>query len=68
MQLTNVKITVAAMYIAVVGAAGVAAGVTAPAVWVALVALALLPALAMLTLWNDPSPTLSEVSVQLPGR
>jgi hypothetical protein len=60
MKLHDVKLMIAAMYVAVVGASGLAGGVTSAAGWVALAALALLPASAMLTLWKHPTQTLSE--------
>ena len=60
MQLQNVKFVVAAAYVLAIAAAGAATGATSPAAWTALAAFALLPAGAMLSLWNHPSPTLSE--------
>ena len=60
MQLKNIKRTIAAAYVAVVMVASIAIGVTSPSGWVAIVALALLPAAALLQLWRDPSQTLSE--------
>ena len=60
MQLQNVKVAVALAYVLLIVAAGIVTRTTSPAVWTALVAFALLPAAAMLTLWNHPSPTLSE--------
>ena len=60
MQLQNIKVMLAAMYVAVIGAAGAAGGVESVSGWVALGGIALLPAFAMLTLWNHPSPILSE--------
>jgi len=60
MQLQNVKVAVALAYVLVIVAAGIVTRTTSPAAWTALTAFALLPAAAMLTLWNHPSPTLSE--------
>ena len=67
MQLQKIKVVLAAMYVAVIGAAGVAGGVASPSGWVALGGLALLPAFAMLTLWNHPTQSLSE-SIQAARR
>lgn len=60
MHLQNMKVTIAAVYVAIIGAAGVAGDITSPSGWALLSGLALLPAVAMLTLWNHPSQTLSE--------
>jgi hypothetical protein len=60
MPLQNIKLVLAAIYVAVIGAAGLAAGVTSPAAWAVLSGLAVLPAVALLTLWNHPTQTLSE--------
>lgn len=54
------KHIVAASYVVSIVAAGLAAGITAPAGWVALTAMALLPAGALLTLWTHPAPTMSQ--------
>lgn len=60
MQLLNLKAVIAVIYVATVGAAGLAGGVASAPGWAAVAGLALLPPIAMLTLWIDPSPTLSE--------
>ncbi len=60
MPLQKVKVVVAVAYVLAIAGAGVAIGTTSPAAWTALAAFALLPAGAMLSLWNHPSPTLSE--------
>lgn len=60
MQLKNIKLILAAMHVAVVGAAGLASGVSTAAGWAAVSGFALLPAFAMLTLWNHPPQTLSQ--------
>jgi len=53
MQLQNNTVLVAAIYVAVVGAGAVAAGITSPSAWVAVAALALLPASSMLLIWSQ---------------
>ena len=60
MQLKNIKVTIAVTYVVTVALAGVAGGLRSPSGWTALTALALLPAGALLTLWRDPTQTLSE--------
>jgi len=59
MQLQNNTVIIAAVYVAAIGIAGLAGGVTSAAAWVSLSALALLPALSMLMIWSQPSPTLA---------
>jgi hypothetical protein len=60
MRLKNIKVMIAAAYVVIVMAAGLAWGLTSTSGWTALTALAVLPAAAMLWLWNDPTQTLSE--------
>ncbi|HKH71908.1 MAG TPA: hypothetical protein VKA59_11200 [Vicinamibacterales bacterium] len=60
MTLKNVKTTLAVAYAIGVGGVAVATGVTSPAGLVVFAALALLPAAALVALWNDPQQTLSE--------
>ena len=60
MQLQNLKVILAAMYVVVIGAVGVAAGVTSAPGWAAIGGFALVPAFAMLMLWKHPSQTLSQ--------
>jgi hypothetical protein len=60
MNLNNLKLTLAAAYVIGVAGVTVATGVTSPAGLVAFGALALLPAGALLVLWNDPPQTMSE--------
>jgi len=60
MTLNNTKLTVAAAHVVVVGGLAVLSGVTSSAALVAFAALAVLPAGALLVLWNDPPQTLSE--------
>jgi hypothetical protein len=60
MTLNNVKLTLAVAYAIGVGGVAVATGVTTPAGLVVFGALALLPAAALVALWNDPQQTLSE--------
>ena len=57
MHLQNGTVIVAAFYIAVIGAGGVAAGITSPAAWVTLSALALLPSCSMLLVWSQRAQT-----------
>jgi hypothetical protein len=60
MKLVQIKRTIAASYVVGMVCTGLAAGVSSPAGWVAVTALALLPAGALLTLWGDPADTMSE--------
>lgn len=60
MNLNKVKLTVVAAYVIGVAGVAVASGVTSPAGLIVFAALALLPAGALLALWNDPAQTLSE--------
>jgi hypothetical protein len=60
MNLKNLKKTLAAAYVIGVGGVAAATGVTSGAGLVAFAALALLPAGALLALWNDPPQTMSE--------
>jgi hypothetical protein len=60
MRLQNIKMVVAAAWVVIAVIVGLVFGVTSSGGLVALVALGLLPPLAMLLLWNDPSQTLSE--------
>jgi hypothetical protein len=60
MQLHDVKVVIGAMYVAGIGAAGLAGGVASVAGWFTVGSLALLPALALMALWNHPPQTLAE--------
>ena len=60
MQLQRIKHAVAAAYVVAVVAIALIVGVSSIAVWVAVIAAALLPAGALLTLWKDPTETMSE--------
>lgn len=60
MQLKSIKVLIAVAYVLMVVVGGLVTGLRSPTGWTALTALALLPAAAMLWLWNDPSPTMSE--------
>jgi hypothetical protein len=60
MTFKNVKRSMAAAYAVGVGVLALATGVTSGAGLVAFAALALLPAGALLALWNEPPQTLSE--------
>ena len=53
----------AAVWVVALGAAGVAAGVTATFSWIALATLALISLVMMKRLWREPAQTMSE-SVQ----
>jgi hypothetical protein len=60
MELRKIKSTVAAVWVLAAIVVGLVAGVTSPGGLVALAALALLPPLALLFLWNHPSESMSE--------
>jgi hypothetical protein len=60
MILRNMKLVVVAAYILTVAAAALASGVTSGAGLIVFTAVALLPSGALLTLWKDPSQSLSE--------
>jgi hypothetical protein len=60
MTLKNVKLTLATVYAVGVAGVAIATGVTSPGGLVVFAALALLPAAALVALWNDPPQTLSE--------
>lgn len=60
MNLNNVKRTLAGAYVIGIGGVAVASGVTSAAGLVAFAALAVLPAAALLVLWQDPPPSMSE--------
>lgn len=60
MELQHIKSASAVGWTLAVGLVGFAGGVTAPGSLIVLAALGLLPPLALLLLWNHPSPTMSE--------
>jgi NAD(P)-dependent dehydrogenase (short-subunit alcohol dehydrogenase family) len=60
MTLKNVKYTIAAAYMLGIGGVALVTGVTSGAGLVTFAALALLPAGALIVLWNDPQPSMSE--------
>ena len=60
MELQRIKLTVAATWVLATGLVGLVVGVTSPGSLVVLAALGLLPPLALLLLWNHPSPSMSE--------
>jgi hypothetical protein len=60
MTLKNVKLTLAVAYAVGVGGVAVATGVTSPGGLVVFASLALVPAAALVALWNDPPATMSE--------
>jgi len=60
MQFQKIKQTVSAAWVVVVFAVGLVAGVTSSGGLVALLALGLLPPLALMLLWNEPPQTMSE--------
>jgi hypothetical protein len=68
MNLKNVKLTLAAAYVVGVGGVAVATGITSGAGLVVIAALAILPAGALLALWNDPPQTMSETIHSQTGR
>lgn len=57
MTVKNIKVTIAAAYVVIVVAAALVGGVTSRSGWTAVIALALLPAAAMVKLWNDAPMT-----------
>ena len=59
MNLRNVKLIVAIAYVLTVALAAVASGASGPGLFV-FTAVALMPAAALLRLWNHPSQTMSE--------
>ena len=63
MQLQNNTVILAAIYVAVIGVGGAAAGITSAAAWVSFTALALLPACSMLIIWSQPSQPLPALQV-----
>ena len=67
MQLQNIKIFVVAAYVVAIGVAAVVSGVTSISGRLALAALAILPAFALVRLWNHPSETMSQ-SIQAARR
>ena len=60
MRLQTIKMTIGAAWVVIAIIVGIVAGVSSSGGLLALVALGLLPPLAMLLLWNDPDPTMSE--------
>ena len=60
MGLRKIKSTVAVVWVLAAIVVGLVAGVTSPGGLAALAALGLLPPLALLLLWNDPSQSMSE--------
>ena len=60
MPLKYIKVTLAAVWVLAMCAGGFVVGVTSGAGWTILAALAVLPALALLRLWTDPPPTMSD--------
>jgi len=60
MELRKIKLTVAAVWVLAAIVIGLVAGVTSTGGLVLLAALGLLPPLALLLLWNDPSQSMSE--------
>jgi hypothetical protein len=68
MTLKNVKLTLAGAYAIGVAGVAVATGVTSVGGLVVWGALALLPAAALVALWNDPPQTMSETIHSQTGR
>jgi hypothetical protein len=60
MGIRQIKSSVAVVWVLAAIVIGLIAGVTSPGGLVALAALGLLPPLALLLLWNDPSQSMSE--------
>jgi hypothetical protein len=60
MQLQNMKLALVVIYVAIIGAAGVTAGVESISGWAVIATLALLPAVAVLALWKEAPPSLSQ--------
>lgn len=61
MRLEYKKAILATLWVLTAGATGLAAGVTSPGGLVMLASLGLVPALAMLLLWNEPTQSLAEI-------
>ena len=59
MQFQRIKMIVAAIWVLVTLAIGIAAGVTWP-LYLGIVALAILPPVALLLWWNEPDQTMAE--------
>jgi hypothetical protein len=60
MGLRKIKSSVAVVWVLAAIVIGLVGGVTSPGGLLALAALGLLPPLALLLLWNDPSQSMSE--------
>ena len=60
MELRQIKSTVAAVWVLAAIVIGLVAGVRSPGGLVLLAALGLLPPLALMLLWKDPSQSMSE--------
>ena len=60
MRLKNIKILLVATYGVAIAVGGALAGVSSASGWIALAALILLPAAAVLTLWKEEPPSMSE--------
>lgn len=60
MRINNIKGTVSAIYMLAITGGAVAIGIDSPINWAVVAAVAVLPPLAMLKLWNEPTPTMSE--------
>jgi hypothetical protein len=60
MELQQIKSTLAATWVFTAIVVGLGASVTSPGGLVTLAALGLLPPLALLLLWNDPTQSMSE--------
>lgn len=56
----NTTLTGAVLWVFAVCAAGVLGHLTSPSAWAVLAALAALPPLVTMRLWNDPAPSMSE--------
>ena len=60
MTLNNIKRSIASVWVLGIGAAGLLAGISSAASSLVLLAVAIVPPLAMMRYWNDPTPTMSE--------
>jgi hypothetical protein len=60
MPLQSIKVTLASAWVLLVVVVGLVVGVASTVGMVALATLGLLPALGLLLLWHDPTPSLSE--------
>jgi hypothetical protein len=60
MAFKNLKVVMAVAYVIAIGVLGAVTGISSAIAWVMLAVLAVLPAGALVTFWNEPQPTMSE--------